>query len=121
MKGEGNKNSTNLFNAKQIPDKLKPLGNSLLSFLKNEKIVKWNSKGQLINKSIPIKCSNIINLIIHSLTNTNKKPIGYKFFYNKLKKFKIPYFLKINNLRKYTNEKDYDEWRPPGILYKKSN
>ena len=38
-----------------------------------------------------------------------------------MKKYKIPYFLKINNLRKYTDINDDIEWRPPGILYKENN
>ena len=41
------------------------------------------------------------------------KPIGYKYFYNTLKHYKSPHFLKNKNLKKYTNSITESPWRPP--------
>ena len=118
MKGKGNETVTETLNLTHVPDKIKPIVSSLLSLIRNKKIFKWNNKGEIIKETKPIVGSNIMKLIIHSLTKMKKKPVGYKFYYNEIKKFKIPYFLKINNLRKYTDINDDTTWRPPGILYK---
>ena len=121
MKGKGTEISNDPLNLSHVPDKMKPIANSLLSFIKNKKNFKWNNKGEILKQTKPIEGSDIVKLIIHSLTKMKKRTRGYKFFYNEMKKYKIPYFLKINNLRKYTDINDDIEWRPPGILYKENN
>ena len=92
---------------------------SLLMFIKDKNIFKWNNKGELIDNNVPIRKSNINKLISHAVSKKAEKPIGHVFFYDMLKHFKIPNFLLLNNLRKYTRYKESSPWRPPGELYKK--
>ena len=103
---------------KEIPNKLKISARSLLIFLKDKKILKINSEGKFYIKSSELKRNTVINLLIHALTNIKKKPKYYKLFYKEIKKFKLPNFLKINNLKRYTNEPNVLKWRPPRQLYK---
>ena len=80
MKGKGTEISNDPLNLSHVPGKMKPIANSLLSFIKNKKIFKWNNKGEIIKQTKPIEGSDIIKLIVHSLTKMKKKPTGYKFF-----------------------------------------
>ena len=122
IKGKGNEISKPYIYKKEIPPKLKYAFDSLMSFIQNNRILKWNSKGELLNRSTVMKGTDIMKLIFHSLTKMKKKPKGYKFFYNQLKKYKIPHYFKIKkNLSKYTETHDSDKWRPPGKLYKEKD
>ena len=93
--------------------------NSLLMFIRDKNVVKWNYKGEILDQNVPLKKSNIKKLILHAISKKAEKPVGYKFFYNLLKNFKIPNYLLINNLKKYTSNEELSPWRPPGELYKK--
>lgn len=126
LKGEGRThdlNSTRLkkdheeYFRKQLSDIYKKNAYSLFSFIKSKKIFKWNSKGEICGGSKVIKHSNIKKLIIHAISNKSTKPVGYRYFYDKLKQFKLPNFLNVKNLRKYTSVKLESSWRPPGDLH----
>ena len=120
QKGQGSKIIYDDIITSKIPKTLKKYALSLLIFLKDKKIITNNSEGEIKLKKRLLTKSNLTALIFHALTNTLKKPYGYKLFYRELRKFKIPNFLKEkNNLKKYTSDKMNDEWRPPGKLYKK--
>ena len=88
-------------------------------FIRDKNIVKWNKKGEILKKNVPIKKSNIKKLILHAVSKKAEKPIGYIFFYHILKQFKIPNYLLVNNLKKYTTYEESSPWRPPGELFKK--
>ena len=106
---------------KKIPSDLKIKAKGLLLFFKDNKIIDWNSNGEIYVNSKIINKSNIIKLITHALTNNKEKPIGYKKIYGEIKNFKIPSYLNANNLKKYTKKTETNEWRPPGLLYKEEN
>ena len=103
---------------KTVSPKYKNDAYSLLSFIHDKNIMKWNSRNELLQQNVPITNSNIQKLIIHAVSKKSKKPKGYLFFYNKLKEFKVPHYLLKNNLKKYTSHKETFQWRPPGELYK---
>ena len=96
-------------------------GNSLLMFIRDKNIFKLNRKGELLKQNVPIKKSNLKKLILHAVSRKIEKPIGYIFFYDTLKEFKIPNYLLINNLKKYTRDAESSPWRPPGELYINKN
>ena len=93
--------------------------NSLLMFIRDKNVVKWNYKGEILDQNVPLKKSNMKKLILHAISKKAEEPVGHKFFYNLLKNFKIPNYLLINNLKKYTSNEELSPWRPPGELYKK--
>lgn len=102
---------------KQLSNIYRKNAYSLFSFIKTKNLLKWNSAGELLmQNNKPIKNSNIKKLIMHAISQKSTKPIGYKFFYETLKQNKIPNFLKIKNLKKYTDETAESLWRPPGKL-----
>ena len=131
LQGEGKANDVNnekeksedeQFFIKQLSNILRRNAYSLFSFIKSNKIFKWNSLGEIIkSNNKPLKKSNIKKLIIHAVTWKTTKPIGYKYFYNTLKHYKLPHFLKNKNLKKYTDSIPESNWRPPGELYINEN
>ena len=78
---------------KRYTEDQKKYADSLLMFIRDKNIFKWNDKGEIFKKKVPIRKSNIKKLISHAISKKAEKPIGYEFFYKILKHFKIPNFL----------------------------
>ena len=93
---------------------------SLLSFMKKNKDIQWNEKGEFIYKKKRIPKSDIRKLINHAVQNTKDVHIGMHTFYKALSNSNIPEFLVGNKkgrelMKKYSKQKD-DSFRPPGRL-----
>ena len=124
LKGEGTTSDLRLekedheeYFRKQLSNIYKKNAYSLFSLIKSKKIFKWNSKGEIFRGNEAIRHSNIKKLIIHAISNKSTKPVGYRYFYDVLKQFKLPNFLNVKNLKKYTSVKLESSWRPPGDLH----
>ena len=96
---------------------------SLLYYLKKNKDIKWNKKGEIFYKGKIFPESNIKHLVNHAVHNNKSRPHGIKTFYKILAKSNIPKKLISNKegrhlMEKILHERDID-WRPPGRLNKK--
>ena len=96
---------------------------SLLYYLKKNKNIKWNKKGEIFYKGKLFPESNIKHLVNHAVHNNNSRPHGIKTFYKILAKSNIPKKLISNKegrhlMEKVLHERDID-WRPPGRLNKR--
>ena len=96
---------------------------SLLYYLKKNKDIKWNKKGEILYKGKILPETNIIHLIKHAMQNDKSRPHGVKAFYRILAKANIPKKLISNKegrhlMEKVLHEKNI-EWRPPGRLNKR--
>ena len=105
---------------KDLPIAVQLNARSLLLFIKDKKLMRWNDTGEIIFKSECLKKTNIKHLILHAVTKMKEKPLGYKCFYKVLRKEKIPTFLIKNNLHKYTSKIKSEMWRPPGEIENKN-
>ena len=75
---------------------------SLLKLIKNNPILSWNEKANLLYKGRIVPNSDIIEIIKYILSkNTKSIPTGIEYFYASLAKRKVPFSLFIN-----TNAKD---------------
>ena len=96
---------------------------SLLYYLRKNKDIKWNKKGEILYKGKILPETNIIHLIKHAMQNDKSRPHGVKAFYRILAKANIPKKLISNKEGKHLMEKVLHEkkieWRPPGRLNKR--
>ena len=97
----------------------------LFEYLTRNKIFVVNKDGELIVKGQTLQGSNVIELITHAVQDTPHKPVGINYFYQTLKKNKIPERLISNKIgRKIMNKPLFDQtskWRPPGHLNEVKN
>ena len=63
---------------------------SLLYYLRKNKDIKWNKKGEILHKGKILPETNIIHLIKHAMQNDKSRPHGVKAFYRILAKANIP-------------------------------
>ena len=96
---------------------------SLLYYLRKNKDIKWNKKGEILYKGKILPETNINHLIKHAMQNDKSTPHGVKAFYRILEKANIPKKLISNKegrhlMEKVLHEKNI-EWRPPGRLNKR--
>ena len=105
---------------KDLPNAVQLNARSLLLFIKDKKLMRWNDNGEIIFKTECLKKTNIKHLILHAVTKMKKNPIGYKCFYKVLRNEKIPTFLIKNNLRQYTSKIKSEMWRHPGEIENKN-
>ena len=96
---------------------------TILKLIKKSKDFSWAENGEFIYKGKSILLSDIKNLIIHTLQNTNDKPKGMSKFYKALSTLDLPKNIIVNKtgrslIKKFKNDND-DLWRPPGKLNRK--
>ena len=65
---------------KDLPNAVWLNARSLLLFIKDKKLMRWNDNGEIIFKSECLNKTNIKHLILHAVTKMKEKPLGYKFF-----------------------------------------
>ena len=103
-----------IFHRSSLKKKNKRL--SLLYYLKKNRNIKWNKKGEIVYKGKLFPESNIKHLVNHAIHNNNSRPHGIKTFYKILAKSNIPKKLISNKegrhlMEKVLHERDTD-WRP---------
>ena len=96
---------------------------SLLYYLKKNKNIKWNKKGEIFYKGKIFLETNIKHLVEHAVHNNKNRPYGIKTFYRILAKSNVPKKLISNKegrhlMEKFLHERDI-YWRPPGRLNKR--
>ena len=68
-----------IFHRSSLKKKNKRL--SLLYYLKKNRNIKWNKKGEIVYKGKLFPESNIKHLVNHAIHNNNSRPHGIKTFY----------------------------------------
>jgi len=73
-------------------------GEQLLNFLENTSKIEWNEKDELVINGIAIEKSNIIDLLMLTVSNRSKIDlIGINEYINLLANLNIPKYLIVNN------------------------
>lgn len=87
------------------PRRYRDLVKDIFMFLKQQHLLQWSSKGELIYKDKLHPNTNIVLLVNDLLRNRKKAPIGRNVFLNALNEAKFPKHLDVNK-KLYKNLKN---------------
>lgn len=79
------------------PIRLKDTAKDILDFLKNQSLLKWTGKGEIVYQNKIIPRTNIVALVSDLLRKRKNVPVGQNIFLNALRDLHFPSHLDVKN------------------------